>query len=113
MLDNKKFGKNMNLVQMLIIAVAFAVGLGVGSLPAFVCRKRLRYKDHLIETRNGPLGSETILLDNQVLVSKFALNGTHEFMIGQDRAEVRMGYRWHLLGVKVSFRVNDQVCYED
>jgi hypothetical protein len=103
----------MNLPQILVVAIVFAVGLGVGSLPAFVFRKRLRFKDHLIEIRNGPFGRETILLDNQVLASKLAFGGTYKFMIGQDHAEVRMRYRWHLLGVRVCFQVDDQLCYED
>lgn len=69
--------------------------------------------EHVVEIRNNPLGWESILLDDQVVRSKFAFGGTHKFPIGQDQAEVRIRYRWHLLGVRVRFFVNDQVCYED
>lgn len=99
---------------MAVLALGvFLVGVGVGSLPGFWFRKRLRFMDHLIEIRNNGFGWETIVLDSQVLVSKFAFGGTYKFTIGQDRAEVRIRYRWHLLGVRVRFLVNDQVCYED
>lgn len=89
----------MELLQSAIIAAlaigvgGLLVGLGVGSLPAFWFTKRVRYLDHLIQIRNNPIGWETIVLDNQVVESKFAFGGTYKFMIGQDHAEVRPRYK--------------------
>ncbi len=106
----------MHLPLGTLIALAcggLLIGLGFGSLPAYSFRKRVRFMEHLIEIRNNPLGWETVLLDGQVVHSKFAFGGTYKFMIGQDQAEVRIRYRWHLLGVRVRFFVNDQVCYEE
>ena len=95
------------------IGVGFVIGVGVGSLPAFWFRKRVRYLDHVVEIGNNLLGWETILLDGNMVVSKFTFLKPHRFLIGEDQAEVGMRYQWHLLGVRVRFLVNDQVCYED
>jgi len=106
----------MHLPLETLIALAcgvLVIGLSFGSLPAYWFRKHVRFMEHVIEIRNNPLGWETVLLDGQVVHSKFAFGGTYKFMIGQEQAEVRIRYRWHLLGLRVRVLVNDQVCYEE
>lgn len=105
------------LIQLeIIIAIGFGmllIGVGLGSLPAFWFKKRVRYLEHVVEIRNNLLGWETIVLDGHVLISQFTFLKPHHFMIGADRAVMNMRYRWHLIGVSVRFVVNDQVIYED
>lgn len=106
----------MHLELGILVAIGCGVlliGVGLGSLPAFSFKKRVRYMDHIVEIRNTILGWETIVLDGQILVSKFTFLKPHHFMIGADRAEVSLRYRWHLMGVRVRFVVNDHICYED
>jgi len=106
----------MQLSLDILIALAigcFIIGLGVGSLPAYWFSKRVQFQDHVIEIRNNPLGWETIIMDGKILVSKWTFQGTHKFLIGQEQAVVTIRYRWHLMGVRVRFLVNDQVVYEE
>ena len=99
---------------LIALAVGFLlIGLGLGSVPAFSFSKRVRFVDHVIEIRNHPVGWETIILDGKVVISKWTFLGTHKFLIGQEQAVVTIRYRWHLMGVRVRFLVNDQIVYEE
>jgi hypothetical protein len=112
--QNMNTWPHSNEVVVLTTVLVFLAGLGVGTFPSFWFRKRFRFMDHSIEIRNNIFGWETIVVDNQVLVSKFTFwLGTHQFMIGQDKAEVTVRPRWLVLGVRIRFLVNDQVFYED
>jgi hypothetical protein len=89
------------------------IGAGLGSFNSYWFKKRVRFSNHVIEIRNNLFGWETILLNDQILFSKFAFGGTYKFMIGQEQAEVKIRYRWHFMGLKIKFVVNDQVIYEE
>ena len=98
---------------LIAIVCGLLFGIGIGSLPAYSFRKRVRYMDHVVEIRNNIFGWETIFLDDRIVLSKFTFLKPHKFLIGENRAEISMRYRWHLLGVRVRFVVNERVCYED
>jgi hypothetical protein len=94
--------------------IAFAFGILLGCLPAFNVRKRVRFLEHVIEIRNNLFGREAILLNDQLVQSKFtAFGGTHKFAIGQDQAEVHIRLRWHLLAPRIRVTVSGQTIYEE
>jgi hypothetical protein len=83
----------MQLPLDILIALAvgfFVIGLGVGSLPAYSFSKRVRFMDHVIDIRNHPLGWETIIIDGKVVLKKWTFQGTHKFLIGQERPLSRL-----------------------
>lgn len=100
-------------IVLLAVGAGFALGVGVGGVPGFWFRKRVRYLDHVIEIRNNLFGWETVMLDEQMVVSQFAFGGTYKFMIGSDQAEVRMRLKWHMLSLRIQFRVNEKTYYEE
>ncbi|PXA03332.1 hypothetical protein DDZ13_12990 [Coraliomargarita sinensis] len=92
---------------------AFLIGLVLATIPGYWFKKTIRADGHEFVIRNNLLGFEKIIVDGEVLVSKFCWAGTHKFRIEGSEYEISFFHKPHFLSLGISFQKDDTLIYTD
>lgn len=92
---------------------AFLIGLLFATIPGYWFKKTIRINGHDVVFRNNLLGIEKVIVDGEVLVSRFSWAGTHKFRIQDSDYEVSFFHKPHFLSVGITLRQGDDVLYTE
>ena len=92
---------------------AFLIGLVIATIPGYWFKKTIRIDQHDIVIRNNLLGIEKVIVDGEVIVSKFSWAGTHKFKIEELEYEITFFHKPHFLSVGITLRRGHDLLYTE
>ena len=67
---------------------AFLIGITVAAIPSYWFKKKIYIDENEILISNNLLGIEKVYINEEVVISKFAWAGTHQFKMEEVEYEV-------------------------
>ena len=93
----------------------FLIGIGitVGAIPSYLFKKKIYIDENEILISNNLLGIEKVYINEEVVISKFAWAGTHQFKMEEVEYEVSFFFKALFLSVGIELKRGNKVLYSE
>lgn len=91
----------------------FLLGLAMATIPGYWFKKKIIVDGHEVILTNNLLGIEKVLVDGEIVISKFSWAGTHKFEIGGSEYEASFFHKPHFLSVGISLKRGEELIYTE
>ena len=92
---------------------AFLIGITVAAIPSYWFKKKIYIDENEILISNNLLGIEKVYINEEVVISKFAWAGTHQFKMEEVEYEVSFFFKKLFFSVGIELKRGNQVLYSE
>ena len=101
------------MTEVFLIEVFLSGLLVVAAIPGHCFKKKIYIDENEILISNNLLGIEKVYINEEVVISKFAWAGTHQFKMEEVEYEVSFFFKALFLSVGIELKRGNKVLYSE